>query len=163
MERWKVGPDRGRGGLSGPSFQRSVRQLLLPAYSTPRSVFRCTDCGAEQPKWAGRKTERPLDTRRLLRRGGIARGVVVEPRVFLLEMQLDRAGRTVALLPDDDFGDSFNALVALRVHRAVVELLPVDETHHVGVLLDRARLTQVGELRPAVLAAPLLRSRAPEQ
>src|SRR6266568_174834 len=126
-------------------------------FHAPHASHRPAHFGCSAPQSVQRKTERPLDTRRLLRGGSIARGIVVEPRVFLLEMQLDRAGRTVALLPDDDLGDPFDALVALRVHRAVVELLAVNETHHVGVLLDRARLPQVGELRPAVLAAPLLR------
>ena len=40
---------------------------------------------------------------------------------------------------------------------AIVELLPVNEAHHVRVLLDGARLAEVGQLRSAVLAAPLLR------
>src|SRR5206468_1688137 len=99
-----------------------------------------------------RKTDLPLDTGRSL-----ARGVVVEPRVFLLEVQLHRSGRPVALLPDDHFGEAFDALVGLRIDWPVLELLPVDEADDVGVLLDRARLAEIRELRPPVLAAALLR------
>src|SRR5438093_1727791 len=102
-----------------------------------------------------RKTDLPLDTASL-ERGSVARGVIVEARVLFLEMQLHGAGRAVALLPDDHFRDAFDALVGFGIDRAVVELLPVDETDDVGVLLDRARLAEIGELRPPVLAAALL-------
>src|SRR5437773_9227144 len=88
-------------------------------FHAPQASHRPAHFGCSAPQSVQRKTERPLDTRRLLRRGGLARGVVVEPRVFLLEMQLDRAGRSGALLPDDDFGDPFDALVPLPVPRAV--------------------------------------------
>src|SRR5437016_13854114 len=88
--------------------------------------------------------------------GRLARREVVEPRVFLLEEQLHGARRPVALLPDDQLRDALEALVGLGVGGAVVELLAIDEADHVGVLLDGARLPQVGELRPPVLAAALL-------
>jgi len=97
-----------------------------------------------------RKTDLPFDTNR-----GLARRVVVEARVFFLEVQLDHARRAVALLPDDHLGDAFDALVGLGVDRAVVKLLPVDETDDVGVLLDRSRLAKIGELRSPVLTAAL--------
>src|SRR5256885_15348966 len=74
----------------------------------------------------------------------------------LLEEQLHGARGAVALLADDQLGESLDALVGLRVHGTVVELLAVDEADDVGVLLDRARLPQVGELRTAVLAPALL-------
>src|ERR1700738_2070016 len=89
---------------------------------------------------------------------------IAEPRHAGLELQLDSAGRAVALLADDDFG--------LAVHQRHVELpffvfrraragllvgeiifLAEHEHHHVGVLLDRAGLTQVRQLRALVVAA----------
>ena len=44
------------------------------------------------------------------------------------------------------------ALALLGLRALLVVLVAVDEHHHVGVLLDRARFTQIGELRPLVLA-----------
>ena len=44
-------------------------------------------------------------------------------------------------------------VVVARLLALLVVLLAEDEHHHVGVLLDRARLAQVGELRALVLAA----------
>src|SRR5206468_2940507 len=82
---------------------------------------------------------------------------VVEPRVFLLEEQLHGAGGPIALLPDDQLGEPLETLAGLGVGGAVVELLAVDEAHDVGVLLDGARLPEVGELRPPVLTAALRR------
>src|ERR1700724_4555580 len=89
---------------------------------------------------------------------------IAEPRHAGLELQLDSAGWAMALLADDDFG--------LAVHQRHVELpffvfrrsdprflvgevifLAVHEHHHVGVLLDRAGFTQVGQLRAFVVAA----------
>src|SRR5207302_3845434 len=52
--------------------------------------------------------------------------------------------------------DSLDAFVRLGVRGAVVELLTIDETHDVGVLLDRPGLAQVRQLGAPVLAAPLL-------
>src|SRR5467141_447593 len=102
-----------------------------------------------------RKTDLPLDTSSL-ERGSLARRVIVEARVLFLEVQLHGARGAIALLADDDLRDAFDALVGLGVDRAIVELLPIDEADDVGVLLDRARLAEVGELRPPVLAAALL-------
>src|SRR6185437_15082386 len=64
------------------------------------------------------------------------------------ERDLEVAGRPVAVLGDDHLGDALVAVVGLV---AVVVLLPVEEHHEVGVLLDRARLAQVGEHRPLVV------------
>ncbi len=88
---------------------------------------------------------------------------IAEPRELALELQFDGAGRAVALLADDDFG--------LAVHQRHVELpffvfrradarllvgevifLAIHEHHDVGVLLDRAGFTQVGQLRALVVA-----------
>src|SRR5581483_10799490 len=81
----------------------------------------------------------------------------------ILEEQLDGAGRAVALLADDRLGDAVDLLHLLlpllvfhgagaRLLVLQVVLLAEDEEHHVGVLLDRARLAQIGELRALVLA-----------
>jgi len=61
----------------------------------------------------------------------------------------------VRWLPDDHLGDAFDAVVGLGIDGAVVELLPVDETDDVGVLLDRSRLAKIGELWSPVLTAAL--------
>src|SRR4030095_12489342 len=57
---------------------------------------------------------------------------VLESRVFAEECQAHGADRPVALLADDDFGDSF----FLRF--GVVHLVAIDEQDNVRVLLDRA-------------------------
>src|SRR2546429_9172421 len=75
----------------------------------------------------------------------------------LLEIQLPRPRGAVALFADDHLGLPLDAVARLGVARSVVEFLPIDEAHDVGVLLDGARFAQVGELGAAVLAAALLR------
>src|SRR6056297_3279656 len=81
-----------------------------------------------------------------------------------LEAQLDRADRSVALLADDDLGLAVQRLhvllplghgleiVLAGLFPFLVVLAPVDEHHHVRVLLDRPGLAQVAELRTLVLA-----------
>src|SRR5215210_1554616 len=73
----------------------------------------------------------------------------LESRRLADEDHLHRAGLAVAVLADDQLGEP------LVLFRGVVDLVAVDEGHHVGVLLDRARLAEVRELRPVVAAAPL--------
>src|SRR6266542_3592334 len=107
--------------------------------------------GWSAPHSVQRNTDLPLDTDRSL-----AGGVVVEAGEFLLEVQLHRPRRAIALLSDDHFGEALDALVRLGVDRPVVELLPVDEADDIGVLLDGARLAEVGKLRAAMLPAALL-------
>src|SRR5690348_3628152 len=123
-------------------------------FHAPQASQRPPHFGCSAPHSLQRNTELPLATGRL--GGGFAGRVIVEPRVLLLEEQLDRPGGPVALLPDDQFRDALDALVGLRIDGAVVEFLPVDEAHDVRVLLDGSRLTQVGELRATVLPATLL-------
>src|SRR3546814_2506682 len=105
---------------------------------------------------------------------------VAEPRGVAVEGELPRADRAVALLGDDHLGFAIGALAAfLPALQALVELVvvlavalgrlgalnvllvAVDEHEDVGVLLERAGLAQVGELRAPVLAlldgAPVLR------
>ncbi len=53
------------------------------------------------------------------------------------------AGRAVALLAHDQLGLALEVGIV-----ALVDLFAEQEQHHVGVLLDRARLAQVGQLRP---------------
>ena len=59
-----------------------------------------------------------------------------------------------ALSGDDDFGAAFEVGIVL-----LVNLFAEDEHDHVGILLDRAGLAQIGELRP-VVAAPAFGSAA---
>src|SRR6266568_4938422 len=143
---WPVGAPLTAEPLNRPTAS-STSEFHAPQLSQRPPHF-----GWSAPHSVQRKTDLPLDTDRSL-----ARGVVVEARVFLLEVQLHGARRPVALLAHDHLGEAFDALVGFGIHRAVVELLTVDEAHHVGILLDRARFPEVGELRPPVLAAALLR------
>src|SRR6218665_3189661 len=71
-------------------------------------------------------------------------GQVLEARLVLLEEQLDRAGRAIALLADDDFGHV--RLLALFF----LVVVAVDEHDDVGILLDGAGLAQVGHQRAFV-------------
>src|SRR6266566_4457051 len=130
-------------GSSINEFQAPHESHLPPhlGWSAPHSVLR--------------KTEWSLDTTGL-EGGRLARRVVVEARVFLLEVQLHGAGGAIALFADDHLRDALDALVRLGIDRAVVELLSIDEADDVRVLLDGPGLAQVGELWPAVLASPLL-------
>src|SRR5215207_8402669 len=79
--------------------------------------------------------------------GRISRGSEVrELRVAFEEGELLGAGGAVAMLGQEHLGE---ALVGRVV---VVVLVPVDERDQVGVLLDRARLAQVGEDRTLVVS-----------
>ena len=69
-----------------------------------------------------------------------------EAREAVHEGEGDHAGGPVAVLGDDDLGR------APLGRFGVVDLVAVDEQHDIGVLLDRARLPQVGEHGPLVLA-----------
>src|SRR5262245_7773164 len=139
-ERWTVGMLESWTGAAVVSFQPSDRPTFFPTgsstseFQAPQASHRPPHLGWSAPHSVQRNTDRVLDTRRSL-----ARGVVVEARVFLLEEQLQASSRAVALLPHEYFGDSLDALVGLGIDRAVVELLSVNEQHDVGVLLDRAR------------------------
>src|SRR3990170_5227461 len=73
---------------------------------------------------------------------------VLEGGVLGDEGQLDDPGRPVPLLADDDVG---HALVLFLLEPVAVG--PVQEEDQVGVLLERARFAQVGELRLLALAA----------
>src|SRR5229473_1575908 len=70
---------------------------------------------------------------------------VVEAGVVAAELELDHAGRSVAVLRDDELGDA-RPLVGLVVLR------PEKEHDDVRVLLDRARLAKVAEDRALVRA-----------
>src|SRR5438445_9791900 len=124
-------------------------------FHAPHASQRPPHFGCSAPHSVQRNTECGLPTAGLY--GRLARRVVVEAGVFLLEEQLHAAGGTVALLAHDQLRHAFDVLVRLRVHRPVVELLPIDEARDVGVLLDRARFAQIGELRPPMTPPALLR------
>src|SRR5439155_957510 len=123
-------------------------------FHAPHASHRPAHFGCSAPQSLQRNTECALATRRLDRCPAL--GIVVEASEFLLEVELHGAGRPVALLPDDELRHTLD-VVAVLVVGPVVELLAVNEPHDVGVLLDGTRFAQIGELRPAVLAAALLR------
>src|SRR5580700_10251795 len=93
----------------------------------------------------------------------IVLGKVGEARHVGLELQCDRAGRAVPLLADDDLGaavDLFHLGLPIEIFLAAgarllvaqVIFLAEHEQHDVGILLDRSRLAQIGELRALVVA-----------
>src|SRR5437773_3815612 len=154
--------DRRTGGLpDGVAPFLSARPPVRPTASStsvfhaPHASQRPPHFGCSAPQSVQRNTERALAMTDVRRR--FARGVVVEAGVFLLKEQLHGAGGPVALLADDQVGQSLEAVVGLGVDRPVVELLPIDEADDVGVLLDGAGFPQVRQLRPPMLAAALLR------
>src|SRR5207244_13590351 len=55
-----------------------------------------------------------------------------DPHPAPVEVQIDEAGRPVAVLQDDQLGRPVHPV------SRVVHLLPVEPEHHVGMLLDRA-------------------------
>ena len=75
---------------------------------------------------------------------------VGEGRILADPLQLDRAGRAVAVFRNDDLSD------VLVLALVIVVIVAVDEHDDVRVLLDRARLTQIGQ--HGALVRPLLRS-----
>src|SRR6267143_4149734 len=147
MGGWPVGTPRSANPPIRPTASSTSE------FHAPHASHLPPHLGWSAPQSVQRNTDLPLDTSRLDR--SFACRVVVEARVLLLEVQLYGARRAVTLFADDHFRDAFDALVGLGIDRAVVELLPVDEADDVGVLLDGARLTEIGELRPPVLAAAL--------
>src|SRR5574341_2085648 len=87
---------------------------------------------------------------------------VLEPRYLLTEADVERPCGTVAVLGQDDLRilrrvalDRLVAVLFLPLLAPDVRGLPVDEHHHVCVLLDAARLAQIAELRDIV--SPRLR------
>jgi addiction module HigA family antidote len=83
---------------------------------------------------------------------------------FSVKLQIDRSGRSVPLLANNDLSLSENGfhislpfLVLDRpgtrflVHEIV--LFTIDEHHHVGILLNRTRLAQIRQLWMFVFAA----------
>src|SRR5437867_2685511 len=148
---------RADGELAGRCARPPVRPTgsSTSVFHAPHASQRPPHLGWSAPQSVQRNTDPPLPTDGL--GGRCARRVVVEARVLLLEEELDRSRRAVALLPHDELRDPLDAFVRLGIDRAVVELLAIDEAHDVGVLLDGSGLAQVRELRAPVLAAALLR------
>src|SRR5213082_2407214 len=133
--------DRRTGGVpDGTARFLSARPPVRPTGSStsvfhaPHASQRPPHFGCSAPQSVQRNTERALPTTGL--GGCLARRVVVEAGVLLLEDQLHGAGGAVALLAHAELRQPLDALVGLGVHRAVVELLPKDEADDVGVLLD---------------------------
>src|SRR5271163_926989 len=81
-----------------------------------------------------------------------AAGQVFEACALRHVSEVHRAGGAVPLLGDDDLCLTFGVGIGLTVFIAVVVALAMNEGDNVGILLDRARLAQVGEQRPLVFA-----------
>src|SRR5579884_781096 len=137
-------PPPGRAKLC-PRTPRRPARPGLPHARRPRAPGRCARGAASAAKRLGAlgAAHRAVVGREL---------EVVERRELAPEGELDGVRRPVALLGDDDLRD------VLLVAVLVVDLVAVDERDHVGVLLDGARLAQVGEPglgRVAVLDLPI--------
>src|SRR6516162_2897550 len=141
----------------GQSYERPLarawqqRQARLAATTPPQArVFKCA---------VARPARGRLDPFRHL----IVAREIIEAGDRRVELDVDGAGWAVALLADDDLGLAVHAghfhlplriLVGARPRLLVAQVIFLAEhkEHDVGVLLDRARLAQVGELRPFVIA-----------
>src|SRR5690349_12047264 len=137
-----------------PSGRRAARPPAssISEFHAPQASQRPPHFGWSAPHSVQRNTDLPLAM------GGCRRRrEVVEPGEFFSEDELRHPRRAVALLSDDYFGEALDTLVRFGVDRPVVKLLAIDEAHDIGVLLDRAGLAQIRQLRPPVLAATLLR------
>src|SRR5256885_4851603 len=77
----------------------------------------------------------------------VARSQIVEACVSGFESDLDLAGGSVALFCDDELGDS--AMIGF----GLVVVVAKNEDDVVGVLLDGARFTQIGQLRALVFGS----------
>ena len=83
-------------------------------------------------------------------RTAAAAGKVLESGVLLQKRQAHRSSGAVALFADDELGHAFDVGIALAL--LPVHFFAEDEEHDIGVLLERARLAQVRELRPVIAA-----------
>src|SRR3990172_4333486 len=83
-------------------------------------------------------------------------GQGVEAGRLLREKEVKRAGRPVAVLGDKDvrkpLGILTGGVTSLPLFLAEISVIPVDEEHHIGILLNAPALTQVGQLRYVGLA-----------
>src|ERR1700730_6262281 len=75
---------------------------------------------------------------------------ILESGEFADEGELDDAGRAVALLGDDELGDTLR--FGGRLAPVAVHVLAVDEHDDVGALIEGARFAQVRELRTMIRA-----------
>src|SRR3954453_19862033 len=117
---------------------RRARPIYAPSPGTSRR-----DTSTTSPTAQSRRSS----PRRARAEPSRARRQVGELGVALLERELLDAGGAAAVLREEQLGDAGG----VGLFRVVV-LVAVDEHHQVGVLLDRARLAQVGEDRPLVMA-----------
>src|SRR5260370_42457605 len=97
--------------------------------------------------------------RKLFRGREPACGHGLESGAIFQEREVDSADRSVALFGNNDLGFALQVGIVL-----LVDLFAKDKHYQVGILLDRARLAQVGELwtmvpTPALRSAAQLRER----
>ena len=65
----------------------------------------------------------------------------------VIEHEMQHSGRPIPLLPDNQF-----RLIPIFLRRLLIEKIrPVDEQHHVRILLDGPRLAQIRQLRIALV------------
>src|ERR1700675_2734858 len=88
-----------------------------------------------------------LSTLLIRRRTHVAGDHVGKRSKVLLEGQVNSADWTIALLANDEFGAAFEVGIVL-----LVDLLAEDEHDDVGVLLNGARFSKVGELGAMIAA-----------
>src|SRR5277367_3317519 len=85
----------------------------------------------------------PVDLKWLVVLAVSADRQVFKPRALRQVRQVHRSRRTVALLRDNDLRLVRRIRIGLPVLIAVVIALAMNERHHVRILLDRARFTQI--------------------
>src|SRR5262245_3975149 len=69
-----------------------------------------------------------------------------EARLLAKEREFDDAGGAIALLRENQFGGACVRAVGI----SIVDVVAVNEDDDVGILLERSRLAQIGQLWPVV-------------
>src|SRR5882757_3319542 len=113
------GLEVGRPALAAEPLNRPTASSINE-FQAPQASHFPPHFGWSAPHSVQRNTDLPLDIL------SFARRVVVEARVFLLEVKLHGACRAVPLLAHDHLGESLDALVGLGIERPVVELLAIN-------------------------------------
>src|SRR5690242_13730545 len=178
--RWPIGPSPNSTPISPTTRSPATRSrpTAIPRSAARHAPARCAPAKTPAPAAgaAGKRSNAasisPPNPGKNRRSSSIAlHSKIAESRDLRLEFQRHLAGRAVALLGDDQFGEAIDALHVARPFGVILEdlgivalnrtlrllgggiiILTIDEPHHIRVLFDRARFAQVGKLRPLVLA-----------
>ena len=140
-----LGVDDPPASVAGPERARRLQPLDLAGQPSAMSI-------------SGESSA--LGRRRGRHQTAVVVGEVGEGGELLLEHEPHGVDRAVAVLAHDQLGDPLQLRLLGRIDLVVAEVavvvLAVDEPDQVGVLLEVARLAQVGEDRPLVAPGALL-------